>query len=154
MNREYDLLRFQSRYIVDVLTGCWIWQGGSIPSPSGPYGMFHWNGKQGYAHRFAYEVWRGPVPAGKTVDHRCENTICCNPFHLEAVTHIVNVWRGRATRHPVIVAAANRHCANGHWMDEAATYHDSTGATRCRRCAAERKRTGRPRGRPRKAVAA
>lgn len=147
-----DLERFQRFYIVDPETGCWIWQGGSVPvrrKEGGRYGMFHWNGKNGYAHRFAYEVWRGPIPEGCTTDHRCENTICCNAFHLEAVPHRVNVQRGRAQVHPIKVGAANRHCRNGHWMDEETTYHHQSGYPRCRKCAAERKRTGRPRGRPR-----
>jgi len=39
---------------------------------------------------------------------------------------------------PVIVAAAYRHCRNGHWMDTANTYNDRAGYTRCRRCRARR----------------
>jgi len=147
--------RFQSKYIVDPQTGCWIWQGGSVPVRSkqgGRYGMFNWNGRNGYTHRWSYELWRGRLKKGQTVDHRCRVTLCCNPFHLEAVPQRVNSQRGILQVHPIIIAAANRNCSKGHWLDEANTYHHSSGYVRCRRCAAEYKRTGRPRGRPRKGL--
>lgn len=135
------LARFEVKYKVDPETGCWIWQAASIPqrgSKAGNrYGMFHWNGKMGYAHRFAYEVWRGPVPARLTIDHRCKTTLCCCPFHLEAVSLRTNVQRGDLQVHPIVVKAANRECTNGHWLDEENTYNDSRGHSRCRMCARE-----------------
>mgnify|MGYP007071623989 FL=1 len=63
-------------------------------------------GKRMYAHRAAWEVVNGPVPAGLVVDHRCHNADtacpggpscphrrCCNPAHLEPVTHRTNLRR-------------------------------------------------------------
>lgn len=147
-----DILRFEAK-LAPAPNGCLEWQGGSIPVRSkqgGRYGMFTWNGKQGYAHRFAYELWKGPLKKGQTVDHRCKNTICSHAFHLEAVTQAVNSQRGLLQSHPVVVAGTGALCKRGHSLGVKNAYHDSQGRVRCRRCARERKRTGRPRGRPRK----
>lgn len=38
------------------------------------------------AHRVAYELYKGKIPPGLTVDHLCFNRLCQKPQHLEAVT--------------------------------------------------------------------
>lgn len=48
------------------------------------------------AHRYSYSVFVGPIPAGLLVDHLCRVRNCCNPDHLEAVTHSENTKRGDA----------------------------------------------------------
>ena len=127
------------RLEIDITAdGCWLWQRGR--SGEG-YGVLYPDGRTPtYAHRFAYEAAYGPIPEGLTLDHTCRTPNCIRASHLEAVPHIVNVQRGRAQKHPVVVAAANRNCIRGHWMDEANTYTDSRGHTRCRKCHADRKR--------------
>lgn len=40
---------------------------------------------------FAYTVTYGPVPEGKQVNHKCDNSLCCNPSHLYAGTQSQNV---------------------------------------------------------------
>lgn len=37
------------------------------------------------AHRVAYELWKGPIPTGMYVLHKCRNK-CVNPEHLEVGT--------------------------------------------------------------------
>jgi hypothetical protein len=33
-------------------------------------------------HRFSYEYFVGPIPAGKLICHTCDERWCCNPKHL------------------------------------------------------------------------
>lgn len=73
-------------------TGCWEWTGGTDPTG---YGRFFFDGRMGYAHRFAYETAVGPIPAGFDIDHLCRNRRCVRPSHLEAVTRRENLMRGQ-----------------------------------------------------------
>lgn len=59
--------------------GCWIWQG--YKDPDG-YGQARFRNRVLWNHRLFYALFRGPIPKGKTVDHLCLNTSCCNPWHL------------------------------------------------------------------------
>src|SRR5690349_16971313 len=47
---------------------CWEWT--STLNSSG-YGRFFANGTMRLAHRFAYELWVGPIPEGLQIDHLC-----------------------------------------------------------------------------------
>ena len=83
----------EADYLVDE-HGCWIWQ---LAINSAGYGL-KWDKDRKclmLAHRWHYERARGPVPAGRQVDHLCNVRICVNPAHLEAVTPKVNVERMR-----------------------------------------------------------
>lgn len=50
------------------------------------------------AHRVSFEFYVGPIPMGLELDHLCRNRACINPTHLDPVTHLENVRRGRAAR--------------------------------------------------------
>lgn len=71
-------------------TSCWIWQGASGKN----YGGMRNDGKLEPVHRVYYESKYGKVPQGLELDHLCRQTACCNPDHVEAVTHAVNCQRG------------------------------------------------------------
>lgn len=87
------LARFNAK--VEYGQGCWVWTG--AVNDSG-YGVI-WDGTRlVYAHRLAYRLMRGEMPAGMEADHLCGKRSCVNPGHLEAVTHLVNVRRAAARR--------------------------------------------------------
>jgi hypothetical protein len=85
---------------------CWLWQG--CMNPVTGYGKFRLNGRGTSAHRAAYLLLVGPVPADL-----CRNRRCVNPAHLEPVTTRENGVRGRAAR-----MGATRPCGHPREMDE------------------------------------
>jgi hypothetical protein len=46
------------------------------------YGKVLRNGKAWFAHRYAWTLTNGPIPAGGVVRHSCDNPPCVNPAHL------------------------------------------------------------------------
>lgn len=71
--------RFEAKFERITESGCWIWTGAIFPARG--YGAFAGNGEQ-LAHRFAWSLYVGPIPAGKHVLHRCDVPACVNPGHL------------------------------------------------------------------------
>lgn len=86
---------------------CWLWKG----RQSGGYAYISGSPITKTAHRTAYEIWVGDIPDGYPVDHLCRNTLCVNPFHLEAVTTRENCLRGMGI---TAQNARKTHCKNGH----------------------------------------
>jgi HNH endonuclease len=83
------------------------------------------------AHRLAYILEIGPVPAGLTLDHLCRHRACVNPAHLEAITNHENILRGAgaSAQH-----ARQTHCVNGHPFDAVNTYIRKTVGRPGREC--------------------
>lgn len=107
---------------------CWMWIG--HVSEDG-YGTFS-AGRMVKAHRFAYELLVGPIPEGLMIDHRCRNTRCVNPTHLEPVTNRVNILRGTS---PAARHARQTHCKRGHLLSGKNLYvRPGDGARVCRAC--------------------
>jgi hypothetical protein len=60
-------------------SGCWIWT--SYLMPNG-YGQAGFEGKTQLAHRISYQLFKGQIPDGQCVLHRCDVRACVNPNHL------------------------------------------------------------------------
>jgi hypothetical protein len=90
---------------------CLIWQG--KPTNYG-YGQIKVRGIMHAPHRLSYELYKGTILQGYTIDHLCRHRLCINPNHLEAVTRIVNVMRGNGTG---AMNARKILCRHGHCFD-------------------------------------
>lgn len=76
LSQEYLESRFWK--YVRKTENCFIWTGGRNPR----YGKFSVSHREVYAHRFAYELAKGPIPNGMDVCHCCDNPICVRADHL------------------------------------------------------------------------
>jgi hypothetical protein len=105
---ESDIDRFLFYVDVREPDECWLWRGGTNGKEiKYRYGSFKIGKQTVYPHRVAYALKHGSIPAGMTIDHSkakgCTSKLCCNPRHLDAVTHEENL---RRTRSP--------YCRRGH----------------------------------------
>ena len=88
---------------IDPLSGCHIWHG-SINHAG--YGKLNVRGKSLAAHRLAWALKHGPIPAGMILCHRCDVRRCCNPDHLVLGTRGDNMADHKAKRLAVHAARA------------------------------------------------
>jgi hypothetical protein len=106
---------------------CWLWSG---RVDGFGYGHFKNQKRSLKAHRVAWTLKRGPIPAGMTLDHLCRNPRCVNPMHLEIVTNKENILRGTS---PTAVNALKTHCKRGHELTPENIW-TSRGKRACKQC--------------------
>jgi hypothetical protein len=73
----------------DPNTGCFIWAGPACGTYG--HGACQFEGRRQPAHRVAWILERGAIPAGLEVMHKCRQSCCVNVDHLELGTHAENM---------------------------------------------------------------
>ena len=94
--------RFESFYIPEPNSGCWLWEG---RVDRRGYGRLKEIGRKFLAaHRLSWTLHRSEIPPGMYVLHKCDTPLCVNPDHLFLGTHLDNmrdmVQKGRARGKP------------------------------------------------------
>lgn len=116
------------KYVDRSSNECWLYIGARHGQG---YGLFRDDGKLWRAHRFAYEMWIGPIPNGMQVLHQCDNPPCCNPTHLFLGTNSDNVQDAiEKGRHN----GGKTHCPEGHPYSGDNLYVRPNGVRECRMC--------------------
>lgn len=122
---------------VDKQDDCWLWCGAINQDGYGVY-----SGR--VAHRIAFKLVRGDIPAGTEIDHLCRRRNCVNPAHLDPVTHAVNIVRGDySTVDRTRLGRIQRektHCPQGHPYTGDNLKIGWRGARVCRICEREKSR--------------
>jgi len=86
--RKALLERFASHIELDHGSRCWIWIGQFYVNG---YGRFFYRGRYQKAHRVSWMLFRGEIPAGAMLCHRCDVRACVNPAHLYVGDHLSNM---------------------------------------------------------------
>ncbi len=108
--------------------GCWLWRG-QIDRHG--YGQISVGNLTKQAHRVSFEAFRGPIPDGLDIDHKCRVRHCVNPKHMEPVPRRVNILRGQGICGN---NARKTHCKHGHEFTPENTLRHGNGR-KCLTCA-------------------
>lgn len=134
--------RFLIKISEPTKTGCLLWL--ACTNAAG-YGYFSWNGRLGYAHRYAWERVHGPIPPKLEIDHVvCDNTSCVNVAHLALSTSRANTLRSTGI---TAQNARKTHCLRGHPLSGNNLHIDSRGKRICVACKRAENLTDRARER-------
>jgi hypothetical protein len=124
--RERLKTKLMKKVDIDQQTGCWNWKG-KIDSKGKL--SYRCGGKCGYAQRFSFELFIGPIyDPTYLVTRVCGNNVCINPEHLQ-LSNLIDHGRFDTLRD-------KRLCKRGHSLDGA--YIRTNGTRACRWCCKER----------------
>ena len=90
--------------------GCWIWKGTTrrINKRSLPYGFFNPTRSTCIAaYRYAYQIFKGPLPQEAVLDHICHQTLCVNPDHLRVTDSYGNAQNRLPTQKGAAIGLTN-----------------------------------------------
>lgn len=89
------ILVVDTGFVIDgIPSPCHLWQGPtSGTGRGGGYGRMSLGGQTVAVHLVAYTHYFGYIPGLKQIDHKCNQRLCCNPHHLEMVSHLTNQRR-------------------------------------------------------------
>lgn len=133
VQQKQDVESYIEKYVAKLpeAPGCWLWLGSVSTGGYGYTSRGAIAGRSPRAHRAVYEYYRGPIPAGLTLDHLCRVRRCVNPAHLEPTSTRENLLRGvgHAAKN-----ARKTHCAHGHSFTPENTKLRLNGSRRCLAC--------------------
>lgn len=124
---EIDVQRFYQKFMPEPMSGCWLW----LAAQSNGYGILYRKDKKIKAHRFSYRLHKGKIPRGLVVDHKCNNTFCVNPDHLQCLTIRENTLRGTSQ---TVVNYLKNICNRGHNLTPENTGMSRGTQRRCKQC--------------------
>lgn len=107
---------------------CWIPT--QTPKSDGYVQIRMYSESNKYLHRWMYETLVSPIKRGMYLDHLCRERSCCNPLHLEPVTHKENIRRG------IKYFGSRNACSKDHPYTEENTYEYHRGGYTIRVCRA------------------
>ncbi|MER6325795.1 hypothetical protein [Streptomyces coelicoflavus] len=138
--KQYRNLTPEQRWAINVDTSggpdaCWPWKGTVLRG----YGRMRINDRSIYVTRWLMsQILERELTRAELVRHRCDNSVCANPSHLELGSHTDNmrdiVERGRHHN------ANKTHCKHGHEFNEENTRIEKKGNRVCRTCSRQRQR--------------
>lgn len=112
--RNWTKEAFRETYRVERSTGCWVWKRSLDISGYGQLGV---GGRHTKAHRFSWEMYIGPIPEDRIIDHKCRNRKCVNPDHMRLCIRMENLrYRSKLKKSTSSSKYKGVHWVSGKWV--------------------------------------
>lgn len=99
------------------------------------YAQTTWDGKNAYVHRVVTHLqFNFDMDSDSVVMHKCNNTSCINPKHLEIGTQRQNIEYASKLGRLSVRKTPRKTCWLGHEFTKENTFINSDGRRRCRTC--------------------